>query len=151
MMFLGVDGQQKQSCEQGAVFALQNFQLQTKGSYVSTSGDVNTTTFTVKSGLDSISRSFSVAAGYLLWSNDVFDNGTASFCLQNGTVLAVFHGAPPSDCSPVALLATLGGMNYSECRWSVTDISRHALRAECQFVNFVFLIGLVHRRINLHV
>ena len=150
MSFLGLDGQQKPSCDEGAVFALQNAQLETGGSFMSTSADVATTTFTVSSQLGSISTSFSVVAGYLLWSNDAFDNSTASFCSQNGTILAVFHGAPPSDCSPVALLATLGGMKYSKCRSSITDISRHTLRAKSQFANIVFLLGPVYRHINLH-
>ena len=119
MSFLGLDGEQKTSCDQATVFALQNAQLQTKGFFVSTSGDVTMSAFTVKSQLDSISKRFSVARGRLLWSNDAFDNGVASFCLQKGTVFVVFHGPPPIDCSPTALLATFGGMERSSCMWSV--------------------------------
>ncbi len=111
--YLGPNGQQTSMCEHATMFTLQSYQLEADGYFVSASLEEATANFAVSAQLGSISTNFSVAAGYLLWSNDAFSDGFASFCLLNNTVIAVFHGSTPSGGSPVSLLAIFGGKEYS--------------------------------------
>ncbi len=107
--YLGPNGQETPLCEQAAMFILQSYQLKTNGFLVSTSLDEATANFAISAQQGSITTDFSVTAGYLLWSNVAFSNGSASFCVLDNTVSAVFRGPAPSGCSPVLLLATFGG------------------------------------------
>lgn len=109
MFYLGPNGQETPLCEQAAMFMLQSYQLETDGLFISTSPDEATANFAISAQQGSITTNFSLTAGYLLWSNVAFSNGSASFCLLNNTVIAVFQGPAPSGCSPVLLLATFGG------------------------------------------
>lgn len=60
-------------------------------------------------GAKSISTTFVIENGILLWRNPAFYNGAAVFCLLNSVVYAIFdRTGPPAGCTTIVLVAISG-------------------------------------------
>ena len=118
--YVGFDGLATTACSNASTYSLQNGQLIVQfanGSIegYSTSGTVPYQAFIPSVFNLGISQTFSLSpSGILLWTNALFGNGNALFCvIADGTIYAVFvYGLQPPGCIFIDL-------TISDCGFSV--------------------------------
>lgn len=113
--FVDYQGRATSNCLQATTYTLYGGQLfaqyanGTTAQFSATTGDL-TTILEPKTTVGDITTTFSLSSvGTLLWNNDGFFNGAASFCiLPSGDLMAVFfQGAQPESCVFVDLTVSL--------------------------------------------
>lgn len=120
--YVGFDGLATTACSNASTYSLQNGQLIVQfanGSIegYSTSGTVPYQAFIPSVFNLGISQTFSLSpSGILLWTNALFGNGNALFCIiADGTIYAVFvYGLQPPGCVFIDL-------TISDCEFSAED------------------------------
>lgn len=110
-MSAGVDDQV--DCSQVTQFELIDGELTSGGHKVSTSPDMDSAErLAVSTVVGSITRSFEIMGGELLWLNASFGGGRARFCLDGDTRSVFFTttgaGSEPAVCVPVLLRPLCG-------------------------------------------
>lgn len=103
--YVGAGGRETSVCGQAEIFTLQGNTLSTDGLWVSATSKTSWTWFAVSAQIGEMVTNFTLADGYLTWSNQAFDGGVADFCATNKTVVAVYNGTAPTNCVPVRLFA----------------------------------------------
>jgi hypothetical protein len=102
--FVGAGGKSTTDCRTAAPFTVSDGRISSNGQFVSTTGLVPYSPFTVSSSLAAISTTFSVMnSSYIAWNNSAFTGGQALFCVMGTTVEAVYNGQLPAGCAQVNL------------------------------------------------
>ena len=109
-----LDGQATSACIHSPLFSvdpagqLSVVNVGTSMTY-STSSGVTSALFAPSSDIQSISTTWQLVAGTLIWNNDVFLNGTASLCGDpTGGIQAYFLTSIPANCTPISLREASG-------------------------------------------
>lgn len=103
--YVAAGGKETSICGEGEIFTLQNKALSSDGLWVSAPANTSWERFAVSAPAGVLVTNFTIVDGYLTWSNQAFDGGTAQFCAVNETILVVYNGTTPADCVAVQLLA----------------------------------------------
>ncbi|RDW64139.1 hypothetical protein BP5796_10641 [Coleophoma crateriformis] len=104
--YVGPGGQVVQGCAQAVTFYLQDGNLLAgNGEIVSTGYNLSYAPFAASTVAGPITQSFSLSADLLQWTNALFPNKIATFCLLGGILEAVFVTEEPVGCSHQLLQA----------------------------------------------
>lgn len=103
------------TCAAAKMFAVGNGELMDMTTGVLISADTELQPINVNDAVsEPITTNFAVVGGILVWTNSLFYNGTAVFCLLNDLLYATFNAAgPPAGCSVVNLVAVQGSLFYT--------------------------------------
>ncbi|RDW77109.1 hypothetical protein BP6252_05162 [Coleophoma cylindrospora] len=117
--YIGSGGQAVQGCAQATTFYLQDGNLLAgNGEIVSTGFNLSYAPFAASTVAGPITQTFSVSAGILQWTNALFPNKVATFCLLGGILEAVFVTEEPVGCSHQLLQA----IPRSDCAASASSL-----------------------------
>ena len=114
LSFPTLDGQATSACIHSPLFNVDPAgQLSVVNAGVSmtysTSSGVTSALFAPSSDIQSISTTWQLVAGTLIWKNDAFFNGTAALCGDStGAIQAYFLTPVPANCTPIFLREASG-------------------------------------------
>ncbi|KAG4421545.1 hypothetical protein IFR04_005272, partial [Cadophora malorum] len=102
--FIGAAGEVVDSCFDAIAFTIENGQLRSEAGILSTLPGLLAKPFVLSRTEETISTTFGLT-DQLLWTNDVFENGQATFCLAGGSVFVIFlANVTIPSCEPRDLL-----------------------------------------------
>lgn len=98
------------SCAAARQFAVQNGQLLDVATGTAIAAGANLQSINLNDPVaGTYSTTFALIGGVLVWTNDLFYNGAAVFCLLDGVLYASFTAAgPPAGCTVVNLVVVQG-------------------------------------------